>query len=244
MKFTMLTRLSLFIAMLLGTCVLGAQAYASRIYIEAPTGLVYDCPFDVRVMVDTQGEEIMWASLNFDLASGLDLLGLSFSETFKMSYPVQKADNNVKAYAFKFPGTISWVYDFATLRLSQRNVWTGTSALNFIFAGTGDTTDFMDVYYFGGADLLTQIDNTDFAFTQWPCAYAPSELSWDMLSPNFDSKAHMSAIQDMIDQFEKSQGNQFMAWISTYWYFVLEGLALLFLIVFLSMWSKRRHKKA
>jgi len=38
----------------LSVLVFGTQAEAARLYVEAPSDLVYDCPFDIRIMLDTQ----------------------------------------------------------------------------------------------------------------------------------------------------------------------------------------------
>ena len=99
----------------------------------------------------------------------------------------------------------------------------------------------MDVYYFGGADALTQIDNKDFSFTAGPCVYALPFLTGDMLSASFDPKVHMSAIQDMISQFKATGQNPFVSWFMASWYFVLIGLILLLIVLF--MWYRKKHKK-
>gem|GEM_PF-6928158 len=64
-----------------------------------------------------------------------------------------------------------------------------------------------------------------------------------MLSTSFDLSAHMSALQNMIDEFQATQKSAFLARVLTYRYLLVEGLALLLLIVFLLVWFERRHKK-
>ncbi len=219
---------------------------ASKMYVEVPSDLVYNCSFDIKVMIDTQWEDIMWAAMNFDLSDWLQLEWLSFGEMFNMTYPINEYWNNIKAYAFYFPWVISWVYEFATIRLQQDNNWINESNLNFLFKWSEDTTDNMDVYPFGWWDLLTEVDDVSFVFREWLCKFDIPDLINDVTSTEFDSAAHMSSLENMISGFKKDQQvslwsiDQLMKY--KYYAFVLV-LFIVLLIVFVIVRKKKKEKK-
>lgn len=208
------------------------DANASIIYIEPITQpLFYNCPFDIKVMVDTQWEDVIWASLQFHLTTWLTLKWLNFGEQFTFNFPPQSFWDNILVYGFKFPGTLSWIYEFATMRLYQEQLeWTGLSKLNFVYKWAKNGSDYMDVYYFWWADSLTEIENDQiFTFTYWDCPSNQTWLIWDLLSPTFDPTQHMAALQGMIDTHNKdlNKNNKFYKY---YLFLLIPILFLLFLI--------------
>lgn len=200
----------------------------------------YSCPFDVNIMIDAWSQEIKWWSVSIDLQSWLKLEGVSFGDKINLSFPIRYDLQKSKliAYWFKFPGSFTWVVKFLTLRLKQDDKIERNS-IKFNWYNTWDTTDFMDIYPMWGADILDNIENQDFIFSDGDC---PSVwlLSGDQFMSWFDANGHLMWLYNQIDGFLKDQ-NKFNLkdFIKNNIYYVISILLFIIILIVVGILYKK-----
>jgi hypothetical protein len=220
------------------------SVFAAKMIVEPVENLlVVWCPFDVDLMIDADGDEVQWSTINIDLLSWLMLKWYAYGDTINIWFPIMSNWNNLIAYWFKFPGVFTGLVKFATLRL-QQNDKINKNSLHFNRnQKVWDSTDFMDVHLLGWKDHLQWIENKEFIFADGNCP-GLSILSWDQLSPNFDQKAHLMWLYQTIDDF-LLQKNKSGLWnrITSNIYYSLSFLLLLIIIISLIILYRRRKIK-
>ena len=218
--------------------------FAAKIIVQqVDSNAIVGCPFDVDLMIDTDGDEIQWSTINIDFLSWIMLKWFVFGDTINIGFPIMQSWNNLIAFWFRFPGVFTWTVKFATLRI-QQNDKIDKNSLKFNWSNKlWDSTDFMDVHLFGWKDNLKWIENKEFVFVEWSCPEL-SNLSWDQLSSSFDQNEHLMQLYKTIDGYLLDQNkNNLWAWILSNIYYVMSLLLLAVIIILMVLYKKWKLNK-
>ena len=200
----------------------------------------YGCPFDVDIYIDTQGEEIMWASMNILLQSWLKLEAYAFGDIFNMRYPYlhETGTDIYKIFTYKFPGVFSWIQKFATLRLSQNETVPNNKIL-FIADEKNYSSDdsWTNIFYLWWKNSLKSIENSDLVFSTGDCPSLVA-LSGDIMTMSQSDLLHNA--NSLIDLFTQDQNKSFRQKYSLYVWISWSILLLIIVSLCFYFWKKKK----
>ena len=219
---------------------------SARIYLSSETdNLISNCNNNVDIIINTQWEEIFWASVNmiYD-RKNIQIEWFYLNEEFNL--PLDVEINEYTDFANIKSATLSLIRNsdfqqvwfsglvkFATIVLKNKEPIESTR-IEFLFSGNGITTDNMDVFRLWDAkDILKEVEWKVFNFVQWECLHtAPDGIN--QIDENYDFRTHLDKNLKNISNLEKLYPYKMM--ILKYWSYMI--IFILIIILFIIMYKK------
>lgn len=198
---------------LLYICLTGISfSTAANIYLVPETeNLVSNCDNNIDIMIDTQWQEIFWASSNMQYdRKNIEINGFYINEIFNLPMDTQIDWLwNIKSAALsmirdsKFKQTwFSGIVKYATLVIKNKEPITETQ-IDFLFSWQWNRTDNMDIFKLGDAqDILQSVTWWTFTFIDGQCIHqAPEGIN--QTDPNYNYQNHINGNIENISKLEK-----------------------------------------
>lgn len=221
-------------------------ADSARVYLSSETEkLISNCSNNVDIMIDTQWEDIFWASINmiYD-RKNIQIDWFYLNDAFNLPLDIEvheyKDFANIKSATLSLIRNdnfqqiwFSGLVKFATIVLKNKEPIESTR-IEFLFSGYWVSTDNMDVFRLWDAkDVLKTVEMKKFNFEQWNCLHnSPDGVN--QLDQNYDFQMHLNKNLKNIANLEKMY--PYKKIFLQYWSYIL--IFILIIVLFIIMYKK------
>lgn len=189
---------------------------AANIYLTSPTDtLTTNCPNNIDIMIDTQSEEIFWASVHMTYDwKNIEIVWFYLNDQLNLPLEAKIAQDgdlwDIQSAALSLVRNqdfqhiwFTWLVKYATLVVQNKEPITSTE-FNFLFSWEGITIDNMDVFRLKDAqDILMSVQWKTFNFTTWECLHtAPAGI--DQMADGYDFRAQLNNNMQKIENMQKT----------------------------------------
>lgn len=232
-------KIILSISIIILSSLLWTFIFAGKFYIEPrETTVSVNCPFEVKIMIDTQKQPITAAdmSLRYDDVI-FEVKWFIPSDMFSIYRWLKKDYNSLRITALQYPGFIKEENEFGTLILEAKQV-KQTTRLQFEVDGFSSTSTLDTSLAFKWEDYLTEVGNALIHIEEWECNFNFEQwLSWfveydtELTYQEFEEKR----VEEIDKQYGEYKINQKDNWKIqyefNYLFFVFMSLMILLIII-------------
>ncbi len=227
-------------------------SYWAKLYFESPEEITKNCSNEIDIIIDTEGEEIMWAAINIWFEeNNVQIKWFIPNKEFNVPIEHTIQDGTIKWWLLlmntnnkKGRKWFKWKIKYWTLYLQNiQNI--KTTELKFSFVGPTYTEDRVDIYSIkDGSDIITSVGNKKFTFIQWKCKKTNIENNPNNMLNNFDHQKaleeNMKLLNEVAYKTNKSLQEQIL-------YKIIYGIITLLVILmtillFKKKWMKQKIK--
>ncbi len=204
------------IVLFLMICMFASFVDAAKIYLVSESDvLTSNCENNIDIMIDTQGEEIFWASINMSYdRKNIEIIWLYLNEDFNLPlankitkdgelWNIQSAELSlIRDASFDQIWFIGLV-KYGTLVIKNKEPINSTS-FDFLFDGAWSSLDNMDVFRLWDAnDILDIVEWKTFDFVDGLCLHeAPS--GGNQMDDSYDFQANLDKnLQNIVNIEQK-----------------------------------------
>lgn len=236
--------------MLMIWCFMSYSFAASIYFVPKSEPMIHNCPNIVDIMIDTEWEDIFWASTHIIYPrKDVEIIGFYLNDIFNLPMNIEITEHNgtgiLKSAALSLrrnPSSykqigFSWLVRYATMVIKNKEHATEVP-FTFLFEGPWVSTDTMDVFKLWNArDILTSASWSLFTFVDGECL-SGTLMGIDQLDPDYDYRAHLAAnlkaLENMDKRFMFMQRLRNILAYRSYWTIAL--LIILLLIIMYKKW--------
>jgi len=220
---------------------------AANIYFVPETwNLISNCENNLDIMIDTQWQDIFWASTNIQYdRKNIEIDWFYINEKFNLPRDVEiNWLWNIKSAALSMIRGLNYrqtwftgVIKYATLVIKNKEPIVDTQ-IDFLFSWQGDTTDNMDVFKLWDAkDILESVRWWVFKFVNGECLHqSPDGIN--QMDTNYDYQKHINGNLDNIAKLEKKMldRQRIQKFIETGSYLLILLLIIILIIIMYKKW--------
>jgi len=236
-------------------CFLSASSqivFSARFSLSTESSTVYlDCPFEVKVLINTQWREITAADMNILYNDNLfEVKDFVLWDSFLINWWLKTSRNRLRSTALSYPTGFSGAWEFATVILEAKRISKETH-IKFDVEWYGEKYTRDSNLAFDGKDYLSESNELILNIKKWECPHNISTSGWAFFDENLteeefknkrESKVvagnagevHMSITESWVDR----------SWFAKFWYwfvYIWGGLLVAALIVVIV--RRKKEKK-
>jgi len=178
------------------------MVFSARFSLSAYSNKVYlDCPFEVKVFVNTQWKEITAADMNILYNDSLfEIKDFVIWDSFLINWWLKTSKNRLRSTALSYPRGFSGFWEFATIILEPKQISKETH-IKFDVQWYGEEYTRDSNLAFDGKDYLSETNELVFDIKKWRCPYTVSLSSWSYFDDDLSEK-----------EFNNKWGDKIASW--------------------------------